>query len=58
MSVREQAEKLGFQIVGILTRHPEWEKSSVERLYMDAAGNEYFTRHGILTIITADGGVI
>ncbi len=58
MSIRKQAERLGFEIIGRLTRHPEWERSTKERAYIDDAGNEYYTRRGILTIVTADGGVI
>ena len=58
MSLREQAEKLGHVIVGALTRCPDWERNSKERVYIDEAGNEYLTRRGILTIVTADGGVI
>jgi len=57
-TIRQQAKKLGFEIVGRLTRRPEWEHSSRERAYIDEAGNEYYTRHGILTIVTVDGGVI
>lgn len=58
MSIREQAKHLGFEIIGRLTRRPEWERSARERAYIDDAGNEYYTRRGILTIVTADGGVI
>ena len=58
MSIRQQAEKLGFKIIGKLVRRPEWERSTKERAYIDEAGNEYYTRWGILTIVTVDGGVI
>lgn len=58
MSIREQAKALGFDIVGILTRHADLEYSRHERVYLDDAGNEYYLRRGILTIVTADGGVI
>ncbi len=58
MSIRKQAERLGHEIIGRLTRHPEWERSTKERAYMDDAGNEYYTRCGVLTIVTVDGGVI
>ena len=58
MSIRKQAERLGFEIIGRLTRRPEWERSTKERAYIDDAGNEYYTRRGILTIVTIDGGVI
>lgn len=58
MSIKQQAQQLGFEIVGKLTRRPEWEKDRHERAYIDEAGNEYYTRRGVLTIVTADGGVI
>ena len=58
MSIREQAQKLGFEIIGRLIRRPEWERSSKERAYIDEAENEYYTRRGILTIVTAEGAVI
>lgn len=57
-SIRQQAQRIGFAIIGELTRRPEWERSSRERAYIDGAGNEYYTRRGILTIVTADGAVI
>ena len=49
---------MNFEIVGKLTRRPEWEQSKHERAYIDEAGNEYYTRRGVLTIVTVDGGVI
>ena len=58
MSIREQAKRLGFEIIGRLTRRPDWERSTKERAYIDDAGNEYYTWRGILTIVTANGGVI
>ena len=58
MSIREQAQNLGFEIVGKLLRRPEWERNSKERAYIDEAENEYYTWRGILTIVTADGAVI
>lgn len=58
MSIRQQAENLGHQIIGNLVRHSEYEYSWRERVYLDDAGNEYIIRRGILTIVTADGGVI
>lgn len=58
MSIREQAAALGFEIVGQLARRPEWEATKRERAYIDEAGNEYYTRRGVLTIFTADGAVI
>ena len=58
MSIREQAAAFGFEIVGQLTRRPEWETTKRERAYMDEAGNEYYTRRGVLTIVTVDGAII
>ena len=58
MSIRQQAKSLGFRIIGRLIHRPEWERSAKERAYIDEAGNEYYTRRGILTIVTAGGGVI
>ena len=58
MSIREQASRLRFEIVGHLTRHPELEYSRHEKYYIDDDGNEYYLRRGILTIVTAEGGVL
>lgn len=58
MSIREQCNMLRFQIAGHLTRHPDLERSRHERYYVDEDGNEYFLRRGVLTIVTAEGGVI
>ena len=58
MNIRQQAKALNFEIVGKLTRRPEWEQSKHERADIDEAGNEYYTRRGVLTIVTVDGGVI
>lgn len=58
MSIREQCNLLRFTIRGALTRHPEFERSRHEKYYLDEDGNEYYLRRGILTIVTADGGVI
>ena len=58
MSIRDQAKRLGHEIIGNLERHPEFERGRHERCYMDEAQNEYILVRGILTIITADGGVI
>lgn len=56
--IREQAATLGHEIVGRLVRHTELEIFRLEKVYLDDAGNEYLVRRGILTIVTADGGVI
>ena len=58
MSIRQQAKNLGFEIIGKLVRRSEYEYTWRERFYVDEAGNEYILRRGILTIITAEGGVI
>ena len=58
MSIREQAAAFGFEIVGQLTRRPEWEATKRERAYIDEAGNEYYNRCGVLTIVTVDGAII
>ncbi len=56
--IRTQARALGFDIIGSLTRRPEWEQNKRERCYIDEANNEYCLVRGILTIITAEGAVI
>jgi hypothetical protein len=58
MSIREQAARLGVEIVGELTRREDWERATVERCYQDATGTRFFTRRGILTIILPDGGIV
>ena len=58
MSIREQCNLLRFQIAGALIRHPELEQSRHEKYYLDEDGNEYYLRRGILTIVTAEGGVL
>lgn len=58
MSIREQATNLGHEIIGQLVRHAEMELFRCEKVYLDEAGNQYLVRRGILTIVTADGGVI
>ena len=57
MSVRKQAERIGFQVVGELIRCLGKERSHLYQCYMDEASNEYILRRGILTIISADGKV-
>lgn len=68
MKIREYAKSVGFEIVGRLTRRPEWEhtrdgftgemKHSGCKHYSDEGGNEYITGGGGVCIVTADGGVI
>ncbi len=57
MSIRLQAEQIGFPIVGELTRCTELEPSHLYRCYFDAAKNRYILYRGILTIVSADGRV-
>lgn len=67
--IREYAEKVGHQVVGNLTRRPEWEwdrdwisgekKHSGCRHYTDEGGNEYIIgKAGGVVIVDAEGGVI
>ena len=57
--IREYAEMVGHEVVGKLTRHPEFEIPELGcREYMDEAGNEYIVSKTGVCIITADGGVI
>ena len=58
MTIRKQAKRLGFEIIGKLTRRAEWERTKKERWYIDEAKNEYGLIDGQLVIVTADGGVI
>ena len=57
MSIRKQAEKIGFRIVGELTRCVGMEPSHLYQCYFDDAQNKYILRRGILTIVAADGKV-
>ena len=57
MSIRRQAEKIGFRIVGELTRCVGMEPSHLYQCYFDDAQNKYILRRGILTIVAADGKV-
>ena len=57
MSIRRQAEKIGFRIVGELTRCVGMEPSHLYQCYFDDARNKYILRRGILTIVAADGKV-
>ena len=68
MTIREYANKVGHEIVGKLTRRPEWEyqtngytgetKHSGFKHYSDEGGNEYIRGKDDVCIVTADGGVI
>lgn len=67
-SIREYAKVNGFEIVGKLTRRPEWEynmdtftgekKHSGCRHYSDEGGNEYIIGKKGCCIVTADDEVI
>ena len=66
--IRQYAEKVGHQVVGKLTRRPEWEyktdsftgekKHSGCRHYSDEGGNEYIIGKTGIVIVDAEGGVI
>lgn len=68
--IRAYAKKVGHEIVGKLTRRPEWEytrdwntgekKRNSDRCYSDEAGNEYIIcpKSGHICIIDAEGVVI
>ena len=57
MTIRAQAERIGFRIVGELTRCVGMEPTHLYQYYLDEAENRYIVRRGILTIIAADGRV-
>lgn len=57
MSIQTQAERIGFRIVGELTRCVGMEPSHLYRYYLDDASNTYILHRGILTIVAADGRV-
>lgn len=66
--IRKYAEQVGHQVVGKLTRRPEWEykmdsftgekKHSGCRHYSDEGGNEYIVGKTGIAIVDAEGGVI
>ena len=57
MSLKAQAERIGFQIVGELTRRMDMEPTHLYQCYFDEAANKYILHRGILTIVAADGRV-
>ncbi|MBR0160196.1 MAG: hypothetical protein IJQ02_02725 [Oscillospiraceae bacterium] len=57
MEIRRQAERIGFAIVGTLTRNTGYEPTHLYQCYFDEAWNKYILHRGILTIIAADGTV-
>ncbi len=68
MGIREYAAKVGFTVVGKLTRLPEFEyetnwfdgskKHIDDRCYFDEGGNEYWTGPKGICIVDTEGGVI
>ena len=58
MSIRNQAERIGFRIIGDLRRCVDLEPSHLYRCYFDDAENKYILYRGILTIVAADGRVL
>ena len=57
MGIQVQAERIGFHIIGELTRQMDREPSHLYQCYFDDAQNRYIMRRGILTIISAEGKV-
>ena len=57
MGIKTQAERIGFHVIGELTRQTDREPTHLYRCYSDEAENRYILRRGILTIIAADGTV-
>ncbi len=57
MGIRAQAERIGFQVIGELTRCTDREPTHLYQCYFDEARNEFVLRRGILTIIASDGTV-
>ena len=57
MGIKAQAERIGFQVIGELTRCTDREPTHLYQCYFDEARNEFILRRGILTIIASDGTV-
>ncbi|MBQ9663108.1 MAG: hypothetical protein IJV40_08180 [Oscillospiraceae bacterium] len=57
MGLKAQAERIGFQVVGELTRCMDLEPTHLYRCFLDEAQNQFILRRGILTIVSADGRV-
>lgn len=57
MTLREFAKEHDHEIVGKLTRRPEWERKGYKH-YSDEAGNEYIISKTGCCIVTADDAVI
>lgn len=54
-TIRQHAKEYGWEIVGKLTRKPEWEVDKYDREYVDEAGNAYAIKRGVPVIYTEDG---
>lgn len=54
-TIRQHAKEYGWEIVGKLTRKPEWEVDKYDREYVDEAGNAYSIHKGVPVIYTEDG---
>lgn len=54
-TIRQHAKEYGWEIVGKLTRKPEWEEDKADREYVDEAGNAYSIKRGVPVIYTDDG---
>ena len=46
MGIKAQAEKIGFQIIGELTRCVDMEPTHLYQCYFDEAQNEFILRRG------------
>lgn len=67
-TIREYAKEVGHEIIGKLTRRPEWEytqdsitgdkRHDGSRCYIDEGGNEYYIYKKGFTIVNIDGEVI
>lgn len=55
--IDHQAKGLGFSISGKLSRCEEFETATLDKCFIDEMGNVFMLRHGILTIVAADGRV-
>ena len=58
MTIKAQADALGFSIIGKLTRYPEGDLSRYHYCFYDEGGNAYFVHLGVLTIVAADGRIV
>ena len=58
MSIKAQADLLGFEIVGRLTRYPDGDLSRYHYCFVDEGKNVYIIHLGVLTIMSADGRVL